>query len=284
VNPALGRVAPTAIEIPLGDGAALHGCVWAASAPRGLVAIVHGLGEHAGRYGAFASDLVESRSTVASFDWPGHGRSSGPRGDASWIDVRERVVPALLRALRAAAPAARPLRLFGHSMGGVMALDYALAHPDTIDAVVASAPGLRAAFDPPWWKVAGARLLRVLAPRTGVAHGLPLQGLSRDPEVLARYEDDPLVHGVMSPRLYFGLREAQARVLAAAPALRVPALVLAGTADPIVDWTVARDFVSAAPSRLATFVPIEGAYHEILNDLARPIVLAHILSPTSVPD
>jgi alpha-beta hydrolase superfamily lysophospholipase len=88
----------------------------------------------------------------------------------------------------------------------------------------------------------------------------------------------------MSPRLYFGLREAQARVLAAAPALRVPALVLAGTADPIVDWTVARDFVSAAPSRLATFVPIEGAYHEILNDLARPIVLAHILSPTSVPD
>jgi alpha-beta hydrolase superfamily lysophospholipase len=162
-------------------------------------------------------------------------------------------------------------------MGGAMALDYALAHPETIDAVVASAPGLRLPSAPPRWKMAAVRLLRVVAPRVGLPHGLPVEGLSRDPEVVARYRADPLVHGVMSARLYFALLEAQSRVLAGAPGLRVPALVLAGTADRIVDWTAGREFVSAAPAALATFVALDGAYHEILNDLDRATVLAHVL-------
>jgi alpha-beta hydrolase superfamily lysophospholipase len=242
--------------------------VWTAPSPRGLVAILHGLSEHGGRYAAFASDLVETGHTVAALDWPGHGRSPGRRGDACWADVRDRAIPALLRTLRAAASQDLPVRLFGHSMGGAMALDYALARPSSIASVVVTAPALRVA-PPPWWKVAGGRAMRLLAPRVGIAHGLPIDGLSRDPGVVAQYASDPLVHGVISARLYFGLVDAQARVLETAATLAVPALVLAGTADRVVDWTGARDFVAAAPAGRATLVPIEGAYHELLNDLCR---------------
>jgi alpha-beta hydrolase superfamily lysophospholipase len=276
MNPSLGRIDAVPLEIPLPDGTTLAGRAWTASSPRGLIAIVHGLGEHGGRYGAFASDLVDAGFTVAALDWPGHGRSRGQRGDACWTDVRDLAIPALLGALRAAAPRGLPVQLFGHSMGGAMALDYALAHPSTIVSVVATAPGLRAA-PPPRWKLAAARVMRVLAPGVGIAHGLPLDGLSRDPEVVALYKSDPLVHGVISARLYFGLAEAQARVLATAVALAVPALVLAGTADTVVDSTGARDFVAAAPAGRARFVACAGAYHEILNDVGRDEVARSIV-------
>jgi alpha-beta hydrolase superfamily lysophospholipase len=162
-------------------------------------------------------------------------------------------------------------------MGGAMALDYALAHPATIDAVVASAPALRAG-PPPWWKRAAGRVLHVVAPGVGLAHGLPLEGLSRDPEVVELYRSDPLVHGVISSRLYYGLAEAQARVLARAGTLAIQALVLAGSADPVVDPSGARDFVAAAPPGLARFVSCDDAYHEILNDVGRERVLHEIVA------
>jgi alpha-beta hydrolase superfamily lysophospholipase len=276
MNPARGRIAAAPLAIALDGGSTLAGRLWTAASPRGVVAIVHGLGEHVGRYEAFASDLVEAGHTAAAFDWPGHGRSPGRRGDAHWTGVRDRAIPALLRALGLAAPPGLPVRLFGHSMGGTMALDYALAHPSTIDAVIATAPALRAA-PPAWWKLAGGHVMRVLAPGVGIPHGLPVHGLSRDPEVVTLYTSDPLVHGVISGRLYFGLAEAQARVLATAATLAVPALVLVGTADPVVDWTGARDVVAAAPAARARLVPIEGAYHEILNDLCRDAVVRSIV-------
>ena len=191
--------------------------------------------------------------------------------------MRDEAIPALFQALGAAGAIETLPILFGHSMGGAMALDYALAHPATIAAVVASAPGLRAA-PPPWWKAAAAQVLGVIAPGLGIPHGLPIDGVSRDRETVTLYRNDPLVHGVISARLYAGIGAAQARVLSRAATLAVPALVLAGTADTVVDSSGATEFAAAAPRDTARFVSLPGAYHEILNDVGRDAVSATIVA------
>ena len=99
MNPALGRSPANPIEVRLAGGLKLPGRVWPCESPRALIAIVHGLGEHSGRYAALASDLVQARFTVAALDLPGHGEAPGARGDApSWTLLREQVVPATLTA------------------------------------------------------------------------------------------------------------------------------------------------------------------------------------------
>src|SRR6185503_5899895 len=135
MNPSLGKIPASEIEVRLDRGLTLQGRVWAAERPRGLVAIVHGLGEHSGRYAALASDLVSARFTAVALDLPGHGQSPGPRGDIpSWTQVRDQVVPAMFTTLASlpGQPAELPRVLLGHSMGAVFALDYAIAHPREI--------------------------------------------------------------------------------------------------------------------------------------------------------
>ena len=157
--------------------------------------------------------------------------------------------------------------LLGHSMGGVMALDFALAHPEELTAVVASAPAFRGTI-PPWWKLALANVARMTRPAAGFPHGLDESGMSRDPEVLKGRAEDPLMHDRISPRLYFELVEARQRVMLHARRLQVPCLVLQGSADRVVFPEGAREFVAAA-GPVAKLVVCPDAYHEIFNDPAR---------------
>ena len=185
MNPSIGSVGETRIEIQGEHRSVLSGRVWAAPNPRALIGIVHGIGEHCGRYAALASDLVHAGFTVAAFDWPGHGESPGPRGDVrSWTWVRDHVVPALFTATRElrGQPERPPCIVIGHSMGGAMALDFALAHPREIVAVIASAPALRTTM-PPLWKLALANVARVTVPSLGFPTGIDDAGISRAIEV-----------------------------------------------------------------------------------------------------
>ena len=271
MNPAIGPVPASGIEIRLGRGATLPGRVWCAPNPRALVAVVHGLGEHSGRYAALAGELVRARYTVVALDLPGHGEAPGPRGDIpSWTAVRDQIVPLLFTASRGlpGQPLELPQVLLGHSLGGVMALDFAIAHPRQILAVVASAPGLKSAI-PPWWKLALANVARVASPATGFPHGLDESGMSRDPEVLAGRKSDRMVHDRISPRLYFAFEEARQRVMRDARQLKVPALLMHGAADRVDDPHGSLEFCAAAPHDLCRLLTYRDAYHEIFNDPAR---------------
>jgi len=279
MNPSSGSVPASNIEIRFERGAQLPARAWCAERPRGLVAIVHGLGEHGGRYAALASDLVRARFTVVALDLPGHGEAPGPRGDmASWTAVRDRIVPLLFTASRGlpGQPLELPHVLLGHSLGGVMALDFALAHPREILAVVASAPGLKSAI-PPWWKLALANVARATAPAAGFPHGLDESGMSRDPEVLALRKSDRLVHDKISPRLYFAFEEARQRVMRDARQLKVPALVLHGSADRVVDPHGSLEFCAAAPHDLCRLITYHDGYHEIFNDPVREQVVRDLV-------
>lgn len=278
MNPGEGRIPGIQIEVRVDRETQLPGRVWCADRPRALVAIVHGLGEHSGRYAALAEALVEDRFTVAALDLPGHGETHGPRGHArSWEFLREQCVPATFTAPRGMPGQPPDLQtvLLGHSLGGLLALDYALAHPRQLLAVAASAPALRGA-PPPAWKLALAKAAKVMAPAQGFAHGLDESGMSRDPEVLALRAGDPLVHDRITPELYFGLEDARARVMAEARRLAIPALVLQGMKDRILDPRGALEFSVVAPHGMARLITYPEAYHEVFNDLDRAQVIGDL--------
>jgi alpha-beta hydrolase superfamily lysophospholipase len=275
MNPSLGTVPSSSVEVQIDRRLVLPGRVWPHEKPRAVIAIVHGLGEYAGRYAALASDLVNARFTVVALDLPGHGNAVGPRGDIpSWVQVRDTVVPAMFTALRGipGQTADKPRVLLGHSMGAVMALDYALEHPRSLLAVVSSGAGLKNAM-PPWWKLAMANVARIAAPTAGFPHGLDEAGMSRDPEVRKLRKEDPLIHDRITPRLYFQFTEAQQRVMRGARTLAVPALVLHGMADRVADPKGSLEFTGAAPHGMARLITYAGAYHEIFNDLNRADVI-----------
>jgi alpha-beta hydrolase superfamily lysophospholipase len=271
VNPSESRCHATQIDVRIDKSTQLPGRAWCAERPRALIAIVHGLGEHGGRYGALASALVERRFTVVSLDLPGHGEATGPRGDApSWVGLRDLVIPAMFTVTRGmpGQPPDLPVVLFGHSMGGLLALDYALAHPKGLLGLVLSAPAIKS-DPPPGWKVGLARMVKAIAPSVGFPDGISEGGISRDPEVRKRRQDDPLVHGKISPRLYFGLVEARRRVMAEARRLGVPTLILQGAADKVIDPTGSLELSGLAPHGVVRLITYRDGYHEVFNDLDR---------------
>lgn len=280
MNPASSTLSAISIDVRVDRETMLPGRVWCAERPRALVALVHGLGEHSGRYAALATDLVKGRFTCVSLDLPGHGETSGPRGDIpSWDKLRDQIVPAMFTATRGLPdqPPQLPIVLLGHSMGGIIALDYALAHPRGLSALVLSAPALRTAM-PPWWKLAMANVARVATPAGGFPNGLDPDGLSRDPEVVKAYRDDPLVHDRISPRTYFAFMEAAQRCRRDIRGLQVPTLMFTGMADRLVDPKGALEAAGAAPHDMMRFVTWSEAYHESMNDTGRENVIKDVLA------
>jgi acylglycerol lipase len=279
VDPTRSTISPKRFDVRAERGLTMSGRLWPAEAPRALVAVCHGLGEHGGRYAVLAEDLVRARYSVAVLDLPGHGESQGPRGDVpSWAMMRDTLVPAMLNAADGVPghTARLPRIVFGHSMGAVLALDFALHHPREVLACVSSSAGLRSTI-PPWWKLALANVARVTTPAAGFPHGLDESGMSRDPEVLKQRRDDPRVHDRISPRLYFEFNEARQRVLREARRLSVPVLLLHGAADRVTDPRGSLEFSGAAPHGMVRLITYRDGHHELFNDVSRADALRDVL-------
>ena len=280
MNPAKGDVPAISIDIRVDRDTVLPGRAWCAERPRALVALVHGLGEYSGRYAALASALAKGRFTCVSLDLPGHGETSGPRGDVpSWPKLRDAIVPAMFTASRGLPdqPAELKRILFGHSRGGVIALEHALAHPKGLSALVLSAPALKTAI-PPWWKLALANVAKLATPTAGFPNGLDIDGISRDPEVVKAYREDPLVHEHISPRTYFAFSEAAQACRRDIRNLQVPTVMYQGMADRVVDPKGALEAAAAAPHEMLRFVTLKDTFHEVFNDTGRESTIRDLLA------
>jgi alpha-beta hydrolase superfamily lysophospholipase len=233
---------------------------------RGVVLIVHGLGEHAWRYDAMAQRLTEWGFHVRAYDQRGHGGSGGARGvlpddEALLGDLIELIEDTQLHMT---GPWRCPLILLGHSMGGLIAatlLERGLAQ---VDKLVLSSPALDAGIGGVQKKLIG--LLKRWAPNLTLPNGLDVQGLSHDPAVVAAYQKDPLVHGRISARLADFIDSNGPRVVAAAPTWTVPTLLLYAGMDRLVRPEGSRAFAAVAPKNVVTSRCLEEQFHEIFNE------------------
>jgi alpha-beta hydrolase superfamily lysophospholipase len=230
-------IVPTEGTVRVADGTILRSLHWAPAAePWAAALVVHGLGEHAGRYRTVAGALTAAGIDVFAYDHRGFGGSAGARAYVDRFsqyhdDLAERIL-----AVRAARPGL-PLIMYGHSLGGLISAGYVLAGPDLPmpDLLVLSAPALDS--EQPGWKKALAKVLTGIAPKIKLANGLPTGGLSRDPAVEAATATDPLCSTVSTVRFGAEAFAEQARVqgvVAGMSAMPMPTYVLHGSADPIV--------------------------------------------------
>ena len=226
---------------------------------RGWVVLVHGLGEHSGRYERLIKELNDAGFAVYTFDWPGHGKSQGKRGHTSVEEAME-IIDSIIAEL-----SEKPF-LFGHSLGGLTVIRYAETRPDKIRGVVASSPALAKSPETPGFMVALAKFLGKIAPGIVFSNGINPKLLSRNPEAVKRYIEDPLVHDRISAKLGRSIFVNMELAHREADRIKVSVLLLVGTGDVITPPEGARKLFKRLKVEDKMLREFEGAYHEIFED------------------
>jgi alpha-beta hydrolase superfamily lysophospholipase len=253
---------------------------WPEAEPRASVALVHGVGEHSGRYANVVAPLVDDGYAVYAYDQRGHGRSPGPRVHIErWAEYRDDL-GAFLCLVDEQAPG-RPLVLYGHSMGSLVVLDYLLEgsngdRPSGLTAAVVSGVPLEPAGVGSPLLIAVARLLSGVRPRQSLDLGLDAAALSRDPEVVAAYRADPLVTSRATVRWGTESLDTVRRIKAGLSRIDVPLLVLHGEIDRVNLVSGARALAEASSHAGAMLRIYPGVYHEPHNDLDHETMVADV--------
>jgi alpha-beta hydrolase superfamily lysophospholipase len=237
---------------------------------------VHGLGEHSGRYTRVAESLTAAGFVLDAFDLPGHGKSPGQRGHVQSFAACLEDIQCLLDEAVRRFPG-KPLFLYGQSLGGNLALNFVLRRRPQLAGVIATAPLLRLAFAPPKAKVLLAQVMRLIWPAFSNVCGCEAAALSRDPAVVQSYADDPLAHDLISAKLFVEMTRAGLWALDHAAQLRLPTLVMHGSADQLTSADATRQFAERA-GRYCALKIWEGAYHELHHEPEREAIFASILA------
>jgi alpha-beta hydrolase superfamily lysophospholipase len=249
---------------------------WSVPMPRAWLVVVHGLGEHSGRYAPLVRALQGHRIAIVSQDLRGHGRSEGRRGHVDRFDDYLVDLGSLLDTVKAEHCGRF---LLGHSLGGVIAAHYALDHPGDLSGLILSSPGFVSRVRVPFWKDQLGRVCSRLLPRLTLRTGIEVEALTHDPQMQAAYRADPLIHGVASTRWYSEFLAAGRRCLAQAPRLELPLLAFHGSADSVVSSAGTELFVERARSTDKTMTLFPGLFHETMNECEteRSSVLDHVV-------
>jgi alpha-beta hydrolase superfamily lysophospholipase len=244
------------------DELTLHVREWPRADARGSVLIVHGLGEHIGRYAHVAEQLNAWGWSAIGYDQRGHGRSEGARGALARSDDLLRDLALVFDAVREHNPG--PLVLLGHSMGGLVAARFVAERMRSVEALVLSSPALDLGMNA-FQKLLLA-VLGPLAPTLAVNNGLKPAWISRDPAVVRAYAADPLVHDRVTPRLVRFMVDGGEFVRARAVQWSVPTLLLYAGSDRCVAPAGSAAMAAAAPKSVLTAREFAPLFHEIFNE------------------
>ena len=254
-------------------------------APQAVLALVHGVGEHSGRYRNLVGPLVEGGYPVYGYDQRGHGRSPGPRGHIErWADYRGDL-RAFLGLVVQHAPG-RPLVLYGHSMGSLVVLDYLLQRPVGLAGAIVSGVALQPTGVGKPYQLATARVLSRITPRLSVDLGIHADSPTGDAEGLEAARSDPYLPSRATVRWGTESLATVRRITAGMAAIDLPLLVLHGGADPLNRPAGAQALIDAVPNPDKTLHVYPGVRHEPHNDRGHEQVaadvkewLAHLRSP-----
>ncbi len=245
---------------------------WSVDNPRGILVIAHGVGEHSGRYGNIINELEGSAISIYALDHRGHGNSGGKLGHVESFMDYVYDLKIFIDLIKEDINKNR-LILLGHSMGGVIAGKYALTYSEDIDGLILSSPGFVPAMKVPGWKTKLAGVLSRYAPSFSMPTGLEVSALSHDQVVIDEYENDRMVHGMVSARWYTEMMKTCEECLNRAMELRMKLLVFHGDEDRIVDYRGSEQLFNNASSMKKELHILKGFYHETMNDTDKKIIL-----------
>lgn len=227
---------------------------------RAAILLVHGLGEHAGRYADWAARFNKKGVALLAFDLPGHGRSEGRWGVIPSPDKVYDTIDTILREMNGAYPGV-PLFLYGHSLGGGVVLNYLIRRKPAVTGAIVTSPWLILSETPALFKLFLANVVGSLMPGLTQPSGLKTEYLSRDPEVAQSYRNDPLVHGLISAGLYRWITSAAEESITRASEIDVPLLLAHGRDDMITSPSGSVQVAGSAPK--STLKLWDEGYHEL---------------------
>jgi len=258
------------------DGLEMYAQSWEPDdEPKAVVSLVHGLGEHIGRYTHVAAALNKAGYALAGYDLRGHGKSGGPRGYTPSYDALMDDTAQFIDLVAGRYPGL-PRFLYGHSMGGNLVINFALSRDAELVGVIATGPWLKLKFQPPPSKVLLGKMIGKLVPTFSQANGLETEALSRDPEVVHAYVNDPLVHDKISARLFVDMVEKGLWALGHAAENLLPLLLMHGGADRIISSEASEQFAASAGDKVTLHI-WNGLYHEIHNEPEQDEVFAFMI-------
>jgi alpha-beta hydrolase superfamily lysophospholipase len=244
--------------------------------PKAVVALVHGHGEHVGRYHHVGKAFTRAGYTLIGFDLRGHGKSGGPRGHTTSYDALMDDIADFLTQVSKRYPKLKKF-LYGHSLGGNLVLNFVLRYKPRLAGAIVTGPWLKLAFEPPAVQVTLARVMNKIAPAYTQDSNLDTTALSRDAEVVKAYDEDPLVHDRISARLYMGIHDSGLWALDHAAEFPVPLLLMHGTGDRLTSSQASRDFAERGGKKV-TWRTWEGWYHELHNEPGKAEVLKAMIA------
>lgn len=254
------------------DGLELYAKAWMPdSAARGLVCLVHGLGEHIGRYQADAMALTQAGYILTGFDQRGFGQSQGRKGHTPSLDAYFNDIDHFLDATMLRYPGL-PTFLYGHSMGGILVLAYTPLRRPSVVGIIATSPGLKSSIEAQKAKVLLVKLLGSAWPTLTLQSEIDAQMLSRDPRVAAEYVNDPLVHTSITAGWGKAMLQAVAVAYQQAPNFPVPLLLMHGADDQIAYPEGSRLYAGLAPKEKLTFQEWPGFKHELHTDSEKAVI------------
>lgn len=243
--------------------------------PLAVILHIHGLGEHSGRMDHWAERFVEENIGFISYDQLGHGKSDGKKGSPKHSKKLVRDCKMMVGILRDEYPDI-PVILYGHSMGGNVAINYVISSTKTVDALIATSPWLKLTDQPSKSLIKILQILVKIAPGLTIHNGLNHNDLSRVEANVEKYTKDPLVHGKISIGLALSLYEGGLNALRNVYKINCPFLLIHGTADKICSPKASEEYVMNTSDR--THLKLwEDAYHELHNDTEHQEVFEYII-------
>lgn len=258
------------------DNLRIYAKEWRIDNPKAVLCLVHGLGEHLNRYNHLAKYFNEKGFAVVAYDRRGHGQSEGKRGhtlsyEAFLDEVSQLLVEAELRYPKL------PTFLYGHSMGGNIALKYTLDRHPMIRGTIVTGPWIELPESPPAILIGIAKLMRSIYPSFSQNTDLDPSFVSRDAEVVKAYKDDPLVHGKITSATAMDMLKAADWLNEYDGKMPVPTLIMHGTDDKLTSQSASEAFAKRVGGDI-TYRKWEGWYHEIHNERGQREVFDYTLA------
>jgi len=262
------------IQLQTNDDLTLHGTIYAPMDPKALVVLIHGMGEHFGRYAHVAEFFTQNGYAFAGMDLRGHGRSQGKRGHTPSYEHLMNDIELFISTIQVHFPEL-PLFIYGHSMGGNLVLNALIRRALPITAAVISAPYLKLAFEPPKWKTVLGKISAKYLPELTQPTGLDTRALSRDSNVILAYNKDSLVHDKITSSFFVNVHFAGPYVLEHAAKINVPLLLMHGTEDKLTSHGATQELHERIPER-SELKLWEGFYHELHNEPEQEELLSYV--------